>query len=275
MGKPSIFSREYERKMKRRRNTIIFSIIIILLVSVGVIFNTKAIKFLSYAKNSITSIFAKDKNKEADKNSTKEDTTKQESNSAEANQPADTKKEEAVQEKSMDIKLSNGEVLKAIYEGDGSNRVYKFVSGSSNAGNAEINPSSKLILVMDNLTQDIKTYNTDGKETVITKPEYVTSKGESFPKDKMLSTYSGYVWCKDARFIDDSHIAYLSQLPYFGTGELDTYVWIIDLGTGEHKAVWNLKGKNISLGNLKDGGIQVAIDNNTSLLMPDGNVTPQ
>ncbi|MDD7792978.1 hypothetical protein [Clostridium sp. 'White wine YQ'] len=275
MGKPSIFSREYERKMKRRRNTIIFSIIIILLVSVGVVFNTKAIKFLSYAKNSITSIFAKDKNKEADKNSTNEDTTKKESTTAETNQPTNTKKEEAVQEKSMDIKLSNGEVLKAIYEGDGSSRVYKFVSGSSNAGNAEISPSSKLILVMDNLTQDIKTYNTDGQEAVITKAEYVTSKGESFPKDKMLSTYSGYVWCKDARFIDDSHIAYLSQLPYFGTGELDTYVWIIDLGTGEHRAVWNLKGKNVSLGNLKDGGIQVAIDNNTSLLMPDGSVTPQ
>ncbi|MEQ8154517.1 MAG: hypothetical protein ABRQ25_06500 [Clostridiaceae bacterium] len=272
MGKPSIFSSEYERRMKRRKKIRIIVAIIIVIAGLLAIFKGKAADLINGAtsnhnKNS-SDISGGNLNNNEDKSAESIEENK-------SSEPGETKSDEKIQEKSMDIKLSNGDIFKAIYEGEGAERKFTFVSGSSNSGSAEANPSGKLVLVTDNTSQDLKLYNTEGSETVITKSEYVTSKGEVFPKQRMLSTYPDFMWCRSARFIDDSHIAYLSQLPYFGTGQLDIYIWIIDLNTGEHKSNLNLKGKEVIFGSSGDGKIQVTVDKQNFMMSADGSVQTQ
>lgn len=268
MGRPSIFSREYETRMKRRKRTI-FLLFLIIMISIGVFtFKGNLKSSIVKAKDRISTLF----DKEEVKNNENQITTNKDINEESTIQEeiVEVDKEE---EKFIDIKLSNGDVLKALYEGDGEGRRFKLISGLQGGNKADISPSGKSIILSDSFTQDLKLINSEGKEINISKLEYVSKNGEIFAKDSIISKYAGYNWGSSARFIDETHIVYLSQLPYFGTGDLDTYVWMIDTSNAQHKTIWKLKGKEISIGSLKEGKLEVSVDKKLYLLLPDGNVS--
>lgn len=276
MGKPSIFSREYEIKMKRRRRRI-FSLIFVLVIIVGIFaFRSNLNTYITKAKDGISSIF--NKKDEANENqlaTSKEEGTEviEDSNKEEnitEQQPVNNPQD---QEQAVEIKFGNGDTAKALYEGEGDNKQYKLVTGLQNSNTAYVSPSGKSIIATDITTQDLKLIDINGAETIVTKTQYVSKAGETFNKDDIIKRYQGYKWANDGRFIDDSHIAYLSYLPYFKTGDIDTYVWILDTSKGTHTAIWGLKGKNISFGNVTDNKLEVTVDEKKYLLMSNGSVS--
>ena len=262
MRKPSIFSRDYERQMrKRRRRITIVSILGVLII--GMLFLKIAISSVNIdtLRNKIQSWIDED-NKDV-----KDDID----NINEKNTEKETKEEETPKEpevKTMDLTVKEGLILKAEYEEDNGKVKFKGIKDVPNNIYYTLNQDKNLILTIDE-NQNIKIFNVNAKEAIITKDKYVAPNGEVFNKDAVLETYNGYLWNKEAKFITNTKVAYISNVPYFGYG-LNKYIWVVDLNDNTHKTLWNSKGKEINFGEIKEKGLEVTIDGNVKYMNSNG-----
>lgn len=268
MGRPSIFSSNYDKLMKRRRRNIIGGIVCALL-SAGIIlvlaidFGIIKVDFLN-----ITEVNAKNKDEGAPKEEVKPDGDDNEDKSSDKNNDI---KVEPQQKQSFVINLGSGIAVNAEYEEQNGEKKFTVVEGLTDGSTFDINKSQTSVVINDNTSQEIKLYDINGTEKDLTKKSYVTKAGKSFNKDTIMNQYPGYRWSSNARFIDDTHIAYLSQLPWFGTNQKNIYVWVIDTNTGNHTTVWNAFGKSVEFGNINENGIEVIIDGVTKTVNIQGN----
>ncbi|MGN0026953.1 MAG: hypothetical protein ACI33I_08130 [Clostridium sp.] len=262
MRKPSIFSRDYERLMRKRRKRIaIISILGVLVIG---------ILFLKMAMNSINMETLRSKVQswiDEDNEEIQDNTNK----TNEENKQEETVKEEAPKEpeiKTIDLIVREGIILKAEYEE--SNGVVKFKGIKDAPSNIyyTLNQDKNLILTIDE-NQDMKIFNVNTKEANITKDKYVAPNGEVFNKSSVLQTYNGYLWNVEAKFITNTKVAYISNVPYFGY-DLNKYIWVVDLNDNSHKTLWNSKGKEIKLGEIKEKGLEVTIDGNVKYINSNG-----
>lgn len=262
MRKPSIFSRDYERLMRKRRKRIaIISILGVLVIG---------ILFLKMAMNSINMETLRSKVQswiDEDNEEIQDNTNKtNEENKQEETVQEETPKEPEI--KTMDLIVREGIILKAEYEE--SNGVVKFKGIKDAPSNIyyTLNQDKNLILTIDE-NQDIKIFNVNTKEANITKDKYVAPNGEVFNKSSVLQTYNGYLWNVEAKFITNTKVAYISNVPYFGY-DLNKYIWVVDLNDNSHKTLWNSKGKEIKLGEIKEKGLEVTIDGNVKYINSNG-----
>ena len=165
MAKPSIFSRDYEKKMKRRKRRITIGIILILLVVV--------VAFVKFQLPNID--FTQ---------------VKVDEEPIEEEKPQDVEKEP--ERTYIDFKIKEGTVAKAEYvEAEG---VKKFVALEPIEGyTLSLSPSQQQMIVMDT-NQNLYLLNVDGSLKDVTKKEYISTSKQTFPKDKMLAAYEGYIW---------------------------------------------------------------------------------
>ncbi|MDD6795524.1 MAG: hypothetical protein PUE01_08980 [Clostridiaceae bacterium] len=263
MAKPSIFSKNYEQKMKKRKKRIlIISILAVVIVGI-VIFNTQ-IKNMDFSN-----IRAK---MQAWVDSDKPD---EEVKSEEAKNPVVEEPKEEIKEPEklyMDINISEGIVAKAEYEETEGKK--QFINVEPIDGiTINISPSKDKILFLDK-NQDLKIADINGDVKDISKKQYVSQSNQVFPKEQILTQTPTYIWCAQAKFIDESKIVYVSELPYFGNGGQKLYVWIYDIESGIENVIWNLVGPNIVIGDVvSDKGISVTVNNVQYYLAADGNVT--
>lgn len=262
MRKPSIFSKDYEQQMKKRRKRIaIISILGVLLIG---------ILFFRIAMNSINMDTLRIKVQnwiDEDEKDVQDDTTNinEESTQEETTQEETPKEPES---KTKDLLVKEGVILKAEYEEN--NGVIKFKGIKDVPSNIyyTLNPDNNLILTIDD-NQDMKIFNVETKEANITKDNYVAPNGEVFNKTSVLQTYNGYLWNADAKFISNTKVAYISNVPYFGY-DLSKYIWVVDLNDSSHKTLWNSKGKEIKFGEIKEKGLEVTIDGNVKYINSNG-----
>ncbi|MDY6228167.1 hypothetical protein [Clostridium sp.] len=262
MRKPSIFSRDYERLMRKRRKRIaIISILGVLVIG---------ILFLKMAMNSINMETLRSKVQswiDEDNEEIQDNTNKtNEENKQEETVQEETPKEPEI--KTMDLIVREGIILKAEYEE--SNGVVKFKGIKDAPSNIyyTLNQDKNLILTIDE-NQDMKIFNVNTKEANITKDKYIAPNGEVFNKSSVLQTYNGYLWNVEAKFITNTKVAYISNVPYFGY-DLNKYIWVVDLNDNSHKTLWNSKGKEIKLGEIKEKGLEVTIDGNVKYINSNG-----
>lgn len=267
MGKPSIFSKDYEKKMrKRRKRIIITSIFIVLILLIGAVSVKLTISKVDMqeVRNSLQAWIDSDKN----------DINKDEYASIDIDN--EENKEEIVEApkepeaKTKELKINDKVVLKAEYENIDGEDKFKTIQNLPENYQYDINKKKNMIIVLDD-DQNIKLFNINGKEVNITKDSYTAPNGEVFNKDTVLKTYENYLWHKDIKFISDTKVAYISNVPYFGY-DLNKYIWIIDLSNNNHITLWNSKSKNITFGNLEEKGLKVNIDGNEKFLNSDGNL---
>lgn len=261
MKKPSIFSRDYERQMKKRRRRIA------LISILGIFFI--GFLFMKIAMSSINMDTLKNKVQ----NWIDEDKVMPEGNATdiegENNSEEETPKEpEEPESKTMDLLVRDGVVLKAEYEEV--NGVVKFKGIEDAPSNIyyTLNPDKNLVLTIDE-NQDMKIFNVDAKEVNITKDSYTAPNGEAFNKTSVLQTYNGYLWNVEAKFIDNTTVAYISNVPYFGY-DLNKYIWVVNLNNNSHTTLWNSKGKEIKIGDIKEKGLEVTIDGNVKYINSGG-----
>ncbi|MGL5086978.1 MAG: hypothetical protein ACRC68_14905, partial [Clostridium sp.] len=62
-----------------------------------------------------------------------------------------------------------------------------------------------------------------------------------------------------------------TNIPYFGT-ELNQYLWIIDLENSKETTLWQSKSKNITIGDIKEKGLEVTIDGNVKYVNNENNL---
>lgn len=266
MRKPSIFSRDYERKMKKRKRIIFGSIIATLVIGISAV--TFTIKEIDLSSIGFT-------NGKADKVNDEE--IQEVDNGVEGNQgdkdvlAEGTDLTEKTKESILEIKLTDDKILKVEYEEENDGIQLKGVREIPSGIYYSISPSGKYILTIDE-GQNIRVSDSKGETHNITKETYVAPDGKNFNKDTVLSTYQGYLWNVEAKFISDNKIAYISNVPYFGT-DLSKYIWVIDIGSKTHTTLWNSKGLDVKLGEVKDGRLEVSIDGSSKYIDNNGNLT--
>lgn len=266
MRKPSIFSRDYERKMKKRKRIIFGSILATLIIGVSVV--TFTIKEIDLSSIGFTN---GNTNKEDEGEVQEVDNNVEESQGEKETLAEGDILKENPKEKVLEIRLSDDKILKVEYEEENDGIQLKEAMEIPNGIYHSISPSKKYILTIDE-GQNIRLSDTKGETHSLTKEVYVAPDGENFNKDTVLSTYQGYLWSVEAKFISDSKIAYISNVPYFGT-DLSKYIWIIDIPTKTHTTLWNSKGLDVKLGEVKDGRLEVNIDGGIKYIDNNGNLT--
>jgi hypothetical protein len=265
LGKPSIFSREYEKKMKRRRRNVILILLFILLAifAITIKFVATPINYANIKKN-IQAWIDSDNTDGVEQTEVKED----------ANESAKEKTKEEPQkpvEESIDIHLVSGNTAKAVCVNDEtSGKIFKTLNNIDNGVSFDISQSGKQMIVTDT-NSVITLYNVDGSSKVISKDEYVSTKGSVFTKDATTQAQPGYLWNASPKFISEDKIIFISNRPYFGTSAGKKYLWITDIQTGEDKVLWDLVGDNVEIGNIEEKGIKVTIDGKVYYIDANGN----
>ena len=261
MAKPSIFSKDYERRMKRRRNKIIFITMLAIGAIVIMSFNSEMKNFdLTNLKDKMQAWVDSGEQKEVVKEP------------EQIEQIEEIEKPKTLEKNYIDINISEGIVAKAEYIEEQGKR--KFVSVEPIDGvSFNISPLKEQILFIDK-AQNMKIANTEGVVRDLTKNAYVSQAGTSFPKDQILSKTPTYIWHSQGKFIDDTKIVYVSELPYFGNGGQKQFVWLYDLATGSENALWNLVGNKVVVGDVvPDKGITITVNGTVFYLKADGSVS--
>lgn len=268
MGKPSIFSREYEKRMKKRRRNIIITLLVIIiaigLISVKFIYNP--IDFNNIKQNiqawidSDTPGSVNTNNQEEVVNEESEDKTIEEEKEI----------DEQSKNSSIDI-LVNGKTLKGIYVEENNEKKFIDVEGVDESIDFDINPSGNKLLIMGD-DSNIVEYDTEGNSRIVTKDKYVSTKnGSVFEKNTVMQNTPNYLWNNTPKFLTDSKIIFVTNRPYFGTAAVKQYLWITDTESGTDTVLWNLASNNIEINGIEEGKMKVTIDGKIIYLDENGN----
>jgi hypothetical protein len=267
LGKPSIFSREYEKKMrKRRRNTIIISLAILAVIS-GLIIRVicNPIDYANIRKN-IQAWIDSDTTNVAEKSKAEDDKITKE----EVKEPI---KEETIKpvEESINVVLISGNTAKAIYTNDNNGgKIFKTLETIDKNVTFNISPSGKQMIVTDN-NSVITLYNVDGTSKVVSKDQYVSTSGNVFPRVDAVKNNPQYLWNVNAKFINEEKIIFVTNRPYFGAGNLKQYIWISDLQEGTDQVLWDLSGASVEIGEKEEKGVKITVDGRIYYIDINGN----
>lgn len=246
MAKPSIFSREYERRMRKRKLRIASAIIIILLVIVTIYVKGEYKTFLS--------------NLTFDKSGTKQTNKDKNDNQTIIEQPQKPDPVQEIVEKTFDLELGSGIKLKALYEEKQGVNVFKSIVSENPAISFITNPSSTSIVIFDSKNQSMWAVDNSGKVSEITSESY-----SSYNKTSVLRKRPKYIWCTSPKFIDEEHVVYLSQLPRIQNAP-KLYVWSVNIKDKKTDYDNKLSGEDIKLGNMVDDTMEVVIGSSTKYI---------
>lgn len=262
MGKPSIFSKEYERRMKRRKKTLSFLFIIFSLFIGGIYFTFNS----QLQKNIKEVLYTFINNSKQDVDSSSVEKNDKNILPTKPNSVSDN----SIEEKFIEVKLPS-KTIKLAYEEENGKKRYQLMTPLEQNEYFDISPSAEKVIINDS-SQLLLMINNKGDLLDITNKSYKTiSDGKVILRQTMLKTYNGYIWSIKPKFINDNTIVYLSQLPWFGRSNLNTYVWILDLNSQSHRPIYEAKGKNITFGQIKNNGIEVEIDGTNGIITAEGN----
>lgn len=269
MAKPSIFSKDYEKRMKRRKRRTFFSIIVIIAIALVVIFTNNGIG--QKIKNNLKQIKEETKAEEEQKNKQIVQNNKQKDikKDVEKNRATVKKENNVSKDKNIEIQLENNIKIKLIYEDD-KNKTIKSIDLNKNSLLYDINPSKNLIVVTNPKTQNIYLVNSNGNKEDITNKQYTSTSGTVFQKDTVLASTQDYLWGVSPKFIDNDNIAYISQLPWFN--KTTKYIWIYNIKNKQHIYTENVSGEDVKIDKLTAKGLTINADGKTSFLKADGSI---
>lgn len=265
MAKPSIFSREYEKRMKRRKRNFL---IIFILIGIGIAIST--FKIL----NNVTD-YSNVKQKiqawiDSDSSHNNKETVVEEKPNEVVQEPELPKSEE----KFLELSLKNGDKVKAIYVDE--NGILKFTNLETEDKQVsyDISPTGKKILILEN-DQTITLYNIDGTSKIISKDEYKSTKGAIFTREATITSNPQYLWNNSPKFINDDSIAFITNRPYFGTAAKKQYLWITNLNDNSDVIKWELAATKLEISNRDEKGIKITANGNIYYVDTSGNIVKQ
>ena len=260
MSKPSIFSKDYERKMKKRKRMIVLITVISICVVGVIIFNTN-IKKLDFT-NVRASIQAW-----VDSGKTEEELAEENINDVNDTDTTENEAPEAAEEAKPEesvVEANLAEGVKANIKCVDNNGVKQIESVEVPEGyQYNISPNKDKVVFIDP-AQNMKIALLDGNVLDITKTEYISQAGSTFPKDQILAATPTYTWHAQPKFVDENKVVYVSELPYFQNNGTKKYVWVYDAANNTHKTIWNFIGSDITIGDLvPEKGITITVNGAT------------
>lgn len=265
MGKPSIFSKDYERKMKRRKIAIILSIVVAIILFLGAWFMGKGKSFISSKKDNVLDNKRVNNDKQTNKN------VNTNNNTSINNNEEKVSKEEKKPE-GYEIKLSNGQNIKIIYEEENNDKKFKYIYPLDSKVKYDISPSNKKAIIYDDKVQKVIYIDINGKTSDVTNRTYTSTNGSvTINHDEFIKARPDYIWCDMPKFIDENNIAYISQLPWLD--KTTKYVWIFNIPNNTHTNIQSVYGEEVTIDKLNEKGLKVLVDGKTLFLNANGGVT--
>lgn len=257
MAKPSIFSKDYEERMRARKKRIALVVLVsVTIVILATVYIRGILKNFTGSTNNVKSNVVSNKNETKSSNTTKQEATN--SNKSE-------KKEEYV------VQLSDGSNVNAVYETKNNEKTFKSISPAESNVLYSISPSGKNIVLFDNKAQSIILVDIDGNKQDITNPKYVSTSGTEINKASQLAAQPDYTWCSSPKFISDDKIAYISQLPWIGKST--KYIWTENIKDKTHALIQGIEGQDIKFDKITDRGLTVIIDGKTMYLTSSDSIS--
>ncbi|BAK80795.1 hypothetical protein [Candidatus Arthromitus sp. SFB-rat-Yit] len=266
MRRSSIFSREYEKKIRKKRFIILILILTFLIIGVFYIVNFSKIN--NYLRDKYYSLISKEISNTNEIEVDKYD----ENDTNNINEETRIPLEENIDNNELDRLIYNvilgDNELKISYMKDENNiKFLGLIDTLDSKYSFDISPNKQKILIENNITQDV--YMVDSiLNTFKLDPEffYSNSAKNRFYKNDIRNTYENYAWYKSAKFLDDNTVVYVSNLPWFGRNE--QYVWRTDVSDTQDikHFMTSIAGENIEFGELTEHGIKVNINNEMKLL---------
>lgn len=267
MAKPSMFSKDYDKKMKRRkRRKGFFIVLLILLVSIPIVVftNKEFINMEKYISKNVNKQNSNDKEIiEEKKDIDIDDEKKEEVVNNKIENKVDIGKARIEEEI---IKISEKENLSIFVEYKDDKKKIKDIKGNENI-EYDIDKEEKSAILYNKSNQNITLIDIDLNLKDITRQEYVSTFKEVFSKESVVKNNKGYIWQKSPRFIDENNIVYLSELPWINEGN-NLYVWIYNIKDNTHIRIADNRiiGKNIEFKESNKEVIKVKIDNKEYLI---------
>lgn len=271
--KPSIFSKDYEKNVKKRKTTIVLIIAIIVLF-LGCVYLVLRNNIGTRIREVINGVQVRisANNKNIANGGSKKQVKKTKTPAAKNNKK--TKDESKSKEESSDIKISDSITVKAVFDETGGSKKFKMLDGIPASITYNVNPSGNKIVLCDKTTQSLYLVDINGNVSDITMKQYVARSGQVYPEDQELKTNPNYVWADSPKFIDDNKVAYISQLPWFND-QNKKYIWIIDLTNNSQNYAKLSDGNDGAFSDIKfddssNGKLQIEADGKTMQLDGSG-----
>ncbi|MCB2290732.1 tRNA (guanine-N1)-methyltransferase [Clostridium sp. CS001] len=273
MSKPSIFSKDYAKEMKRRKRNI-FLLIIVPIIGLTIFLTTGFNGLLSKGisiKNSI--LLNKSKDDTKDEKSKVAEAPKKIEESIKPQPGAEAPKvtQEAVTNNEIfPISLSDGQKINIEYTISGTEKTIKGVSVGSNIS-YDISPSKKAVVIQSVRNQDMIYLDSNRVSKDITRKVHTSTKGQVFSKDQQLEKHPNYVWSITPKFIDEDNIAYVSELPWINENAVQ-FIWKVNLKDNTHIQAKPASGKSITFKNIDPKGLGTVVDGNEVFVTSMGEV---
>jgi len=256
-----MFSKNYRRELKQRRIKHSLIIVCIIVLVGGVV--------ISYDKGSV---YVKNHLMKYGNNSEMSDTGKSKDETVPVVDNLEVEEDANEQENlsTFEAKLSSGKSIVITLKEEENKKLVEKVE-SVEGIKSSISPSKEKVLILDKETQDI--YIVDNLETItaITNSEYVATTNEVFTKETVLQYNKDYKWVDSAEFIDDTYVAYSSELPWINE-EGYKYLWIVNTADNNHRGYFSITGKEMAFGPIIDEGITVLVDNREVVVNAQGKI---
>lgn len=273
MGKPSIFSKDYDKYRKRQRLNLILIILILIFASYfgGKYYFTKNnIKVFDKFKFFDRVKISKETGEKKKDSTTKVNIT--DGNSTAVPKTEDSNENINNQSQFYEYKSSSGTIYKIEYVSGTEKSIVDVKSSDSNF-DYDISLDKKSVVFDDLKSGEIILYNVDKGCRKISRDSYKSvSAGITIKKDEVLKKSPWYIWSAKPHFTSDGRIVYASHLPYL-MKDSTLYLWAMKVdGTG-HKRLGELTRdiKNISYEGIDEkGNLIIIVDSEKYMIKPGG-----
>ena len=272
MKKPSIFSKDYDKKIKKRKK-IILSLIIIPIIGLVIFLS---IGFKGLMNKGTSSDFSNGAKDDKVQKKTEDISQKQiNADKVKATKAAiaakAAKAKSNVNKSSFIATMPDGQKVTVEYSGTLAKKTIKGVVNTKSIL-FTISPSKKSIVIQSTKNQDMLYVDINKTSKDITRKTYISSKNQTYLKDEQLKSNSNYVWSITPKFIDEDNIAYVSELPWMNEKKIQ-YIWKLNLKDNVHMQVKPASGIKITFGNATTKGLETNIDGNVVYVTALGGVT--
>lgn len=265
MAKPSIFSKDYQNKMRNRKKRIRFTVFVIILLIIVVAakgFDKVNLLASNVKSFNIKALVGDSKKKTANTNSQTNSSTKKGDNKPVENNNTATDQTQD-DSKNFTVKITDSKTITVNYDVQDNSNIIKDINEDDSIS-YNISPSGKFMVVEDNSNQCMYLVDNNGNATEITKKNYLSSGGSNFERGTVLQANPNYIWCATPKFLSDDEIVYVSQIPWF-KNDATKYMWSYKISTKTHDQLKmpdgsDIKGQNIKLDKLDDKGLLMIID---------------
>lgn len=275
MKKPSIFSKHYDKEVKRRKKVILLAIIIPV-IGLSIFLSTDFKGLLNKGINTIILNKSKEdkESKVAEVQKKPEEVVEQKTNAekAKAKQAAiAAKAKSSIGNSTFIVSLSDGQKITIEYSLVATKKTIK---GVSNAKGIlyDISPSKKSMVIQSTKNQDLLYVDVNKVSKDITRKIYKSSKNEAYSKQEKLKNSPDYIWSITPKFIDENNIAYVSELPWMNEKKVQ-YIWKLNLKDNVQMQANPASGTKITFKKVTSKGLEANIDGKVVYVTALGEVT--